>query len=68
MVCDSGIGRTSAIFQTGGTQHSTKEEFIMTVMGAAKISEDPLSTQLGSSSGQLARGVLIICAYERNVV
>ena len=68
MVRDSGIGRMSAIFQTRGTRHSTKEEFIMTVMGAAKISEYPLSTQLGSSSGPLAREVLIICTYERNVI
>ena len=52
---DLGIGGRSAIFQIRGTQHSAKEEFTMTVMDAAKISEYSLSTQLGSSSGPLAR-------------
>ena len=59
MVRDLGTGGTFAIFQTRGTLHSTKGEFIMTIMGAAKISEYSLSTQLGSSSGPLAREVLI---------
>ena len=63
MVRDLGIGGTSAIFQIRGTRHSTKEEFIMTGMGAAKISQYSLSTQLGSSSGLLAREVLIARSF-----
>lgn len=63
MVRDLGIGGMSTIFQIRGIRHSTKGEFMMTVMGAAKISEYSLSTQLGSSSGPLACEVLIARSF-----
>ena len=54
-----GKGGMSASFQARGTLHSENEVLNISAMGAARMSANSLSTQLGKSSGPLGREDLI---------